>query len=116
MLLLLLSADSFAANVVMHEGESIHDFCWYPYMSSSGKKIFCFLRVLITDSDGVYWSVALDIWRSGDQCFCDYYSGPSDSFMGCYLWPGTFFVSHFSFVLKLFDVLELLNDLRKYRS
>ncbi|RDX98650.1 Telomerase Cajal body protein 1, partial [Mucuna pruriens] len=27
--------DSFAANVVMHEGESIHDFCWYPYMSSS---------------------------------------------------------------------------------
>ncbi|RZC03622.1 Telomerase Cajal body protein 1 isoform C [Glycine soja] len=31
----LFVADSFAANVVMHEGESIHDFCWYPYMSSS---------------------------------------------------------------------------------
>ncbi|XP_027346962.1 telomerase Cajal body protein 1 isoform X1 [Abrus precatorius] len=28
-------SDSFAANVVMSEGESIHDFCWYPYMSSS---------------------------------------------------------------------------------
>ncbi|XP_027917137.1 telomerase Cajal body protein 1 [Vigna unguiculata] len=27
--------DSFAADVVMHEGESIHDFCWYPYMSFS---------------------------------------------------------------------------------
>ncbi|XP_061367687.1 uncharacterized protein LOC133310727 [Gastrolobium bilobum] len=27
--------DSFAANLVMSEGESIHDFCWYPYMSAS---------------------------------------------------------------------------------
>ncbi|CAL0331421.1 unnamed protein product [Lupinus luteus] len=27
--------DSYAANLVMHEGESIHDFCWYPYTSAS---------------------------------------------------------------------------------
>ncbi|KAL2343960.1 hypothetical protein Fmac_005245 [Flemingia macrophylla] len=27
--------DSFPATVVIHDGESIHDFCWYPYMSSS---------------------------------------------------------------------------------
>ncbi|KAE9607183.1 hypothetical protein Lal_00025673 [Lupinus albus] len=27
--------DSYAANLVMNEGESIHDFCWYPYMSAS---------------------------------------------------------------------------------
>ncbi|KAK2383095.1 guanine nucleotide-binding protein subunit beta-1 [Trifolium repens] len=27
--------DSYAASLVMSEGESIHDFCWYPYMSAS---------------------------------------------------------------------------------
>ncbi|MCH97515.1 telomerase Cajal body protein 1-like, partial [Trifolium medium] len=26
---------SYAASLVMSEGESIHDFCWYPYMSAS---------------------------------------------------------------------------------
>ncbi|XP_028788731.1 telomerase Cajal body protein 1 [Neltuma alba] len=27
--------DSFAANLVMVEGESVYDYCWYPYMSAS---------------------------------------------------------------------------------
>lgn len=27
--------DSFAANLVVTEGESIYDFCWYPFMSAS---------------------------------------------------------------------------------
>ena len=29
-------ADSFGANLVLNEGESVYDFCWYPYMSASG--------------------------------------------------------------------------------
>ncbi|KAI6668859.1 hypothetical protein NL676_007081 [Syzygium grande] len=28
--------DSFAANLVVTEGESVYDFCWYPYMSAAG--------------------------------------------------------------------------------
>ncbi|XP_073143940.1 uncharacterized protein [Henckelia pumila] len=28
-------ADSYAANVVITEGESVYDYCWYPYMSAS---------------------------------------------------------------------------------
>ncbi|PKI62794.1 hypothetical protein CRG98_016802 [Punica granatum] len=32
---LFLSADSFLANVIVTEGESVYDFCWYPYMSAS---------------------------------------------------------------------------------
>lgn len=53
---MLLDADSFTANLVMNEGESIHDFCWYPYMSASGAhatvtpffymKLFVFIFVL----------------------------------------------------------------------
>jgi len=31
-----LIADSFAANLVVTEGESVYDFCWYPYMSATG--------------------------------------------------------------------------------
>ncbi|CAL5213439.1 unnamed protein product [Lathyrus oleraceus] len=27
--------DSYGASLVMSEGESIHDFCWYPYMSGA---------------------------------------------------------------------------------
>ncbi|KAK7836441.1 telomerase cajal body protein 1 [Quercus suber] len=27
--------DSYAAKLVMNEGESVYDFCWYPYMSAS---------------------------------------------------------------------------------
>lgn len=41
-----LAVDSFAANVVMSEGESIHDFCWYPYMSASGS--YFNLRLLVS--------------------------------------------------------------------
>ncbi|KAE8720309.1 Transducin/WD40 repeat-like superfamily protein isoform 2 [Hibiscus syriacus] len=28
--------DSYAAQLVVSEGESVYDFCWYPFMSSSG--------------------------------------------------------------------------------
>ncbi|XP_052201678.1 uncharacterized protein LOC127807682 isoform X2 [Diospyros lotus] len=28
-------ADSFAANLLVNEGEAIYDYCWYPYMSAS---------------------------------------------------------------------------------
>ncbi|KAL3740415.1 hypothetical protein ACJRO7_021664 [Eucalyptus globulus] len=30
-----LDEDSFAANLVVTEGESVYDFCWYPYMSAT---------------------------------------------------------------------------------
>ncbi|KAM1455924.1 hypothetical protein FF1_005042 [Malus domestica] len=29
------AADSYAANLVVNEGESVYDFCWYPYMSAA---------------------------------------------------------------------------------
>ncbi|XP_056692330.1 uncharacterized protein [Spinacia oleracea] len=33
---LKLPADSYTANLVINEGESVYDYCWYPYMSASG--------------------------------------------------------------------------------
>ena len=33
---ILFAADSYAANLVINEGESVYDYCWYPYMSASG--------------------------------------------------------------------------------
>lgn len=35
----VLPADSFTANLIMVEGESVYDYCWYPYMSASGASI-----------------------------------------------------------------------------
>lgn len=32
----VLCTDSYAAELVVSEGESVYDFCWYPYMSASG--------------------------------------------------------------------------------
>ncbi|XP_059623460.1 uncharacterized protein LOC132266562 isoform X2 [Cornus florida] len=32
---LAADADSYAADIVLSEGESIYDYCWYPYMSAS---------------------------------------------------------------------------------
>ncbi|KAI6704949.1 hypothetical protein NL676_007911 [Syzygium grande] len=32
-----LVADSFAANLVVTEGESVYDFCWYPYVSATDR-------------------------------------------------------------------------------
>ena len=31
-----MCTDSYAAELVVSEGESVYDFCWYPYMSASG--------------------------------------------------------------------------------
>ncbi|KAL5579318.1 hypothetical protein UlMin_011760 [Ulmus minor] len=36
--------DSYASNLVVNEGESIYDFCWYPYMSATGFLCFYYLR------------------------------------------------------------------------
>lgn len=33
--LLFLFADSYEANIVVSEGESVYDYSWYPYMSAS---------------------------------------------------------------------------------
>lgn len=40
------NADSYAAKLVMNEGESVYDFCWYPYMSASGASIISLVLVL----------------------------------------------------------------------
>ncbi|XP_021849485.1 potassium transporter 1-like isoform X1 [Spinacia oleracea] len=32
---LKLPADSYTANLVINEGESVYAYCWYPYMSAS---------------------------------------------------------------------------------
>jgi hypothetical protein len=29
-------ADSFSAAIMVPEGETVYDFCWYPYMLASG--------------------------------------------------------------------------------
>ncbi|XP_070051727.1 uncharacterized protein [Nicotiana tomentosiformis] len=34
--------DSYAASLVMSEGESVYDYCWYPYMSSSSPETCVF--------------------------------------------------------------------------
>ncbi|KAK9152163.1 hypothetical protein Syun_010472 [Stephania yunnanensis] len=34
--------DSYAANLVLVEGESVYDYCWYPYMSASDPNTFVF--------------------------------------------------------------------------
>jgi len=30
--------DSYGASLLVNEGESVYDFCWYPYMSVSGNR------------------------------------------------------------------------------
>ncbi|KAL2227841.1 UNVERIFIED_CONTAM: Telomerase Cajal body protein 1 [Sesamum indicum] len=37
-----LLADSYGANLVVSEGESVYDYCWYPYMSSSNPDLCVF--------------------------------------------------------------------------
>ncbi|EPS71564.1 hypothetical protein M569_03195, partial [Genlisea aurea] len=37
-----LDSDSFEANLVLTEGESIYDYCWYPYMSCSNPDLCVF--------------------------------------------------------------------------
>lgn len=48
--------DSYGASLLVNEGESVYDFCWYPYMSVSGNNqthhermffLFCFDDVFI---------------------------------------------------------------------
>lgn len=85
------AADSFDASLVMREGEAIHDFCWYPYMSAAGVFLLsekCCIRkcTLMTDDDVLV--CVNECFRSGDQCFRDDYSRPSDTFMGCNVRPG----------------------------
>ncbi|KAL3820591.1 hypothetical protein ACJIZ3_006496 [Penstemon smallii] len=41
-------SDSYAANLVMSEGESVYDYCWYPHMSTSSPDL-CVLATTTRD-------------------------------------------------------------------
>lgn len=38
-----ICSDSYEAGLVVSEGESVYDFCWYPYMTASGASIEFYL-------------------------------------------------------------------------
>ncbi|XP_012849395.1 PREDICTED: telomerase Cajal body protein 1-like isoform X1 [Erythranthe guttata] len=49
-----LPADSYAANVAVREGESVYDYCWYPYMSASNPDL-CVLATSTKDHPIHLW-------------------------------------------------------------
>ncbi|KAA8519874.1 hypothetical protein F0562_014036, partial [Nyssa sinensis] len=51
------AADSYAANLVVTEGESIYDYCWYPYMSASDS-VTCVFASTTRDHPIHLWDAA----------------------------------------------------------
>ncbi|XP_012849396.1 PREDICTED: telomerase Cajal body protein 1-like isoform X2 [Erythranthe guttata] len=47
-------SDSYAANVAVREGESVYDYCWYPYMSASNPDL-CVLATSTKDHPIHLW-------------------------------------------------------------
>lgn len=34
---MFLAIDSYSSDLIVNEAETVYDYCWYPYMSSSGR-------------------------------------------------------------------------------
>ncbi|KAG6584027.1 Telomerase Cajal body protein 1, partial [Cucurbita argyrosperma subsp. sororia] len=61
--------DSFTSNLVVGEGESVYDFCWYPYMSASDP-VTCVFANTTRDHPIHLWDAA-----SGEVSLECHYSG-----------------------------------------
>jgi hypothetical protein len=112
LLLLLLTGCRFLCCESSHERRRV--YTWFLLVSLHVCfRSFFYLMIFVSFSFvgvrerlKVLYSLMIvnECFRSGDQCFCDYYSRPSYTSMGCYIRPGNFCLSWFSdFVFKSFD-------------
>ncbi|XP_043688724.1 telomerase Cajal body protein 1 isoform X2 [Telopea speciosissima] len=106
--------DSFVANVVASEGESVYDYCWYPYMSASDPTTSVFAS---TSRDH-----PVHLWdATSGQLRCTYraYDAMDEitaAFSVAFNHAGTKLIAGYNNSLRVFDVHRPGRDFEQYST
>ncbi|KAA8519885.1 hypothetical protein F0562_014205 [Nyssa sinensis] len=107
-------ADSYAANLVVTEGESIYDYCWYPYMSASDP-VTCVFASTTRDHPIHLWDAASGQLRCTYRAY-DAMDEITAAFSIGFNPAGTKILAGYNKSLRVFDIYRPGRDFAHYST
>lgn len=106
--------DSYAANIVVNEGESIYDYCWYPYMSASDPTT-CVYATTTRDHPIHLWDSTSGQLRCTYRAY-DAMDEISAAFSIAFNPTGTKIFAGYNKLLRVFDLHRPGRDFEQYST
>ncbi|XVF40594.1 hypothetical protein PTKIN_Ptkin01aG0126400 [Pterospermum kingtungense] len=106
--------DSYAAELVVSEGESVYDFCWYPYMSASDP-VTCVFATTTRDHPIHLWDATSDLLRCTYRAY-DAVDEITAAFSLSFNPAGTKIFAGYNKSVRVFDVHRPGRDFAQYST
>ncbi|KAK8488218.1 hypothetical protein V6N13_120025 [Hibiscus sabdariffa] len=106
--------DSYAAQLVVNEGESVYDFCWYPYMSSSDP-LTCVFATTTRDHPIHLWDATSGLLRCTYRAY-DAVDEITAAFSVSFNPAGTKLFAGYNKSVRVFDVHRPGRDFAQYST
>uniref|UniRef100_A0A803LL72 Telomerase Cajal body protein 1 n=1 Tax=Chenopodium quinoa TaxID=63459 RepID=A0A803LL72_CHEQI len=106
--------DSYAANLVINEGESVYDYCWYPYMSASDTTS-CVFATTTRDHPIHLWDSTTGELRCTYRAF-DAMDEITAAFSVAFNPTGTKIFAGYNKTLRVFDVHRPGKDFKQHST
>ncbi|XP_020521143.1 telomerase Cajal body protein 1 isoform X2 [Amborella trichopoda] len=107
-------SDSYDAKVIVHEGESVYDYCWYPYMSSSDPTT-CVFATTTRDHPIHLWDAVSGQLRCTYRAY-DSMDEIAAAFAIAFNPAGTKIFAGYNKALRVFDVHRPGRDFEHYST
>ncbi|GAV77898.1 WD40 domain-containing protein [Cephalotus follicularis] len=112
--LLANEEDSYAADLVVSEGESVYDFCWYPYMSASDPAT-CVFATTTRDHPIHLWDATTGLLRCTYRAY-DAVDEITAAFSVAFNPGGTKMFAGYNKSIRVFDVHRPGRDFKLYST
>ncbi|XWS18304.1 hypothetical protein CRYUN_Cryun32bG0032500 [Craigia yunnanensis] len=106
--------DSYAAELVVSEGESVYDFCWYPYMSASDP-VTCVFATTTRDHPIPLWDATSGLLRCTYRAY-DAVNEITAAFSVSFNPAGTKAFAGYNISVRVFDVHRPGRDFAQYST
>ncbi|KAK1556792.1 hypothetical protein Q3G72_012096 [Acer saccharum] len=106
--------DSFAADLVVSEGESVHDFCWYPYMTASDP-VSCVFATTARDHPIHLWDATTGLLRCTYRAY-DAVDEITAAISVAFYPAGTKIFAGYNKSVRIFDIHRPGRDFKQYST
>ncbi|KAL5841758.1 hypothetical protein ACOSQ3_012361 [Xanthoceras sorbifolium] len=106
--------DSYAADLVVSEGESVHDFCWYPYMSASDP-VSCVFASTTRDHPIHLWDATTGLLRCTYRAY-DAVDEITAAISVAFNPAGTKIFAGYNKAVRVFDIHRPGRDFEQYST
>ncbi|KAF6163304.1 hypothetical protein GIB67_025168 [Kingdonia uniflora] len=107
-------ADSYEANLIVNEGESVYDYCWYPYMSTSDPTT-CVFATTTRDHPVHLWDATSGQLRCTYRAY-DAMDEITAAFSVAFNPSGTKLFAGYNKSLRVFDIHRPGRDFEQYST